>query len=106
MQRANLARGGAAGGTAGLIDLIGSIRSIESNTGMDHPHPAVEQRLIDLEIKASFTEDFVDHLNQIVARQQDQIDVLLRELAALRQQGGTAEPGEFRSLHDDLPPHY
>ena len=73
---------------------------------MDHPHPAVEQRLIDLEIKASFTEDLVDHLNQIVARQQDQIDVLLRELAALREQGSAAEPGEFRSLHDDLPPHY
>ena len=73
---------------------------------MDHPHPAVEQRLIDLEIKASFTEDLVDHLNQIVVQQQNQLDALVRELAMLREQGGTAEPAAFRSLRDDLPPHY
>ena len=79
---------------------------------MDQPqfqstlHPGVEDRLIDLEIKASFTEDLVDHLNQIVTRQQDQIDALLRELAALRQQGAEPDAGAFRSLRDDLPPHY
>lgn len=71
-----------------------------------HLHPAVEQRLIDLEIKASFTEDLVDHLNQIIVQQQNQIDALFHALAALRQQGGTVEPAGFRSLRDDLPPHY
>ena len=77
-----------------------------------HPHPqlqpqhGVEDRLIDLEIKASFTEDLLDHLNQIVTRQQDQIDALMRELAALRQQGAEPDAGSFRSLRDDLPPHY
>jgi SlyX protein len=65
-----------------------------------------EQRLIDLEIKLSFTEDLVDDLNQIVVRQQQQIDLLVRELTALRQQAGDNTSGTFRSLRDELPPHY
>ncbi|CAN7280153.1 SlyX family protein [Rhizobacter sp. LjRoot28] len=70
-----------------------------------HPDPA-EQRLTDLEIKASYTEDLVDTLNAIVARQQQQIDQLARELAALRQQMPAPDAGNFRSLRDELPPHY
>ena len=49
-----------------------------------HPDPS-EQRLTDLEIKASYTEDLVDTLNAIVARQQQQIDQLARELVLPRQ---------------------
>ena len=70
------------------------------------PLHRIEQRLTDLEVKACFTEDLVDDLNRLVARQQDQIDRLLRELGRLRQQGSAAEPTEFRSLRDELPPHY
>ncbi len=66
----------------------------------------LEQRLTDLEIKASFAEDLVDHLNRLVARQQDQIDWLLREVAGLRQQPPAAEAGAARNLRDELPPHY
>lgn len=66
----------------------------------------IDRRLTDLEIKASFAEDLVDHLNALVARQQDQINLLMRELAALRQQGGADEPGAPRNLRDELPPHY
>ncbi|WP_407069027.1 SlyX family protein [Leptothrix ochracea] len=62
-------------------------------------------RLTDLEIKASFMEDLVDHLNQIVVRQQQQIDRLSREVALLRQQAPDSGGG-FRSLRDELPPHY
>lgn len=66
-----------------------------------------EQRLTDLEIKASFTEDLVDHLNQTVIRQQQQIDALRHELAALRERAtAPAESVGFRSLRDELPPHY
>ena len=72
---------------------------------MAHPHD-IEQRLTDLEIKASFTEDLVDHLNQIIVRQQQQLDALLREMAHLRQQVPEGNPAPFRSLHDELPPHY
>ena len=65
------------------------------------------QRLTDLEIKASFTEDLVDQLNEVLVRQQRQIDALLREVADLRQQA-PEDPGteRFRSLRDELPPHY
>jgi SlyX protein len=69
-------------------------------------HDDTQRRLTDLEIKASFSEDTLDRLNEVVVRQQRQIDGLLRELAELKQQ--RAEPGEptFRSLRDELPPHY
>ncbi len=66
----------------------------------------IERRLTDLEIKASFSEDLVDQLNLVVVRQQQQIDRLSRELAQLRAQQASAEPGAFRSLRDELPPHY
>ncbi|ARN20569.1 SlyX family protein [Piscinibacter gummiphilus] len=72
---------------------------------MDHPNDT-DQRLTDLEIKASFTEDLVDSLNEIVARQQQQIEQLTRELVNLRQQMPAPDAGQFRSLRDELPPHY
>ncbi len=65
-----------------------------------------EQRLTELEIKASYAEDLLDTLNQLVTRQQEQIDRLLRELGQLRQQGDTASPAVQRNLRDELPPHY
>ena len=67
----------------------------------------LDQRLTDLEIKASFTEELLDQLNEVVVRQQRQIDALLREVADLRQQA-PENPGAspFRSLRDELPPHY
>ncbi|MEY4758039.1 MAG: hypothetical protein RJA34_2937 [Pseudomonadota bacterium] len=68
--------------------------------------PRTDQRLTDLEIKASFTEDLLDSLNQTVVRQQQQIDLLLRELAHLREQASEPASPTFRSLRDDLPPHY
>jgi SlyX protein len=72
---------------------------------MDHPNDT-DQRLTDLEIKASFTEDLVDSLNEIVARQQQQIEQLTRELVNLRQQMPAPDATTFRSLRDELPPHY
>ena len=70
---------------------------------MTVPHD-IDKRLTDLEIKASFTEDLVDELNRIVARQQQQIDLLAREVSQLRQQQPDA--GAARNLRDELPPHY
>lgn len=66
----------------------------------------IDKRLTDLEIKASFTEDLLDHLNQLVVRQQQQIDLLISEVIQLRQQASDAGTGTFRSLRDELPPHY
>lgn len=72
---------------------------------MDTSDSSTEQRLTELEIKASFTEDTLDRLNEVVVRQQQQIDLLQRELARWLAQA-PAEGAPLRSLRDELPPHY
>ncbi|RVT52724.1 SlyX family protein [Rubrivivax albus] len=70
------------------------------------PDDRLEERLVDLELKASWADDLLEALNATVARQQLQIDTLSRALAELRTQVA-AGPGDApRSLRDDLPPHY
>lgn len=70
------------------------------------PGADTEQRLMDLEIKASYSDDLLDTLNQLVARQQDQIELLLREVSRLRQRA-EPEPGAgARDPRSELPPHY
>lgn len=73
---------------------------------MDIPTP-IENRLVDLEIKAGFTEDLLDQLNAQVYRQQQQIEALIEALRQLRERvpesGGGAE---MRNLRDEIPPHY
>ena len=66
-----------------------------------------DARLTAHEIKASFAEDLLDTLNEIVARQQAQIYRLTTDLSTLRNQMPTADGTPvFRSLRDELPPHY
>jgi SlyX protein len=65
-----------------------------------------EDRLTELEIKASYVEDLLDRLNEVIVRQQAQIDLLMREVARLREQPQPADAPAFRSLRDELPPHY
>ena len=65
-----------------------------------------DRRLTELEIKAAYTEDLLDQLNAVVVRQQQEIDALKRLVQALQQQQPPAEPPPFRSLRDELPPHY
>ena len=55
----------------------------------------IEARLTGLEIKATFTEDLLDQLDQVIVRQQQQIDSLIREIARLPQpstDGGGGAP--------------
>lgn len=66
----------------------------------------ITERLTNLEIKASFSEDLIDRLDQVIIRQQDQIDQLTREVLRLRQQGSADDAATPRNLRDDLPPHY
>ena len=66
----------------------------------------MESRLTELEIKISFTEDQLEELNKIVYRQQQQIEVLVNEVRTLRDQVNGLQPTEFRSLRDEIPPHY
>ena len=76
---------------------------------MSDPH-ATDQRLTELEIKASYADDLLDHLNEVVARQQQQIDLLVREVARLNRQLGenaAASGGAgARDLRDEIPPHW
>ncbi|MBX3588316.1 MAG: SlyX family protein [Ramlibacter sp.] len=65
-----------------------------------------DRRLTELEIKASFTEDLVDELNQVIVRQQEQIDLLVQQLGQLKAQQQGSGASEFRSLLDERPPHY
>lgn len=70
------------------------------------PTHAIEQRLTELEIKASYAEDTVDRLNEVVVRQQGQIDQLLRAWAELAGQHPAADDAAAPRPHDELPPHY
>lgn len=74
-----------------------------SNRGMEHTQ-ALERRIEELEIKASFAEDLLDQLNVTVFRQQEQLDRLVQQITQLRQQ--IPEGSSTRNLRDDLPPHY
>jgi SlyX protein len=76
-----------------------------SNSGMNTASDT-EHRLTELEIKASYTEDTLDRLNAVVVRQQNQIDLLLRELAELKLNGTGSDSAPPCSLRDELPPHY
>ena len=69
------------------------------------PHETrTDTRLVDLEVKASFTDDLLDQLNMTIYRQQEQIDRLMQQLTQLRQQ--MPEGGGARNSRDELPPHY
>ncbi len=72
----------------------------------DTPPHALDDRLIDLEIKLGFMEDLVEHLNQTVIEQQQTIDLLVREVSQLKQHSADTATPSFRSLRDELPPHY
>ena len=63
-------------------------------------------RLTDLEIKISFAEDQLDELNRTIYRQQQQIDQLMAQMNALREQVRRADRTEQRNLRDEIPPHY
>ncbi|QIL69619.1 SlyX family protein [Diaphorobacter sp. HDW4B] len=66
-----------------------------------------DQRLSDLEIKASFTEDLLDQLNLTIYRQQQQIDDLIRVVADLRKQLPEAGAlGSGQAILNERPPHY
>lgn len=66
-----------------------------------------DARLTELEIKISYLEDLVETLNTMVAKQHDQIAMLLHEVSQLRQrQDDAPSAAGFRSLRDELPPHY
>ena len=62
--------------------------------------------MVALEVKISYLEDLADALNTLVTRQQQQIEVLVREVVQLRRQSQDVGGAFGGSLRDELPPHY
>ena len=67
---------------------------------------ALEARVMELEVKASYSDDLLEQLNMTIFRQQQTIDLLLEEVRQLRRQVPEGGPGGPRNLRDELPPHY
>jgi len=65
-----------------------------------------QERIMELEIKASYTEDLLDQLNMTIYRQQQQIDLLIAEVRELKRQAPEGGGAAVRNLRDELPPHY
>ena len=65
-----------------------------------------EPRLMNLELKVLELEHTIDQLNEVVVHQQAQIDRLVRELQSMAQRLPSDDTPGFRSLRDELPPHY
>ena len=67
----------------------------------------MEQRLVEVESRISLAEDLLEELNRTVYRQQQQIELLQRQLRQLQQQlqDVLAASGE-QSPREELPPHY
>lgn len=76
-----------------------------------HRYPALamsELRFIELETKLAYQDDTIRVLNEVVTRQQDQIDRLTAAFRSLdeRVKNLPQQDGEKTSLADEVPPHY
>ncbi len=68
---------------------------------------AIEEQLIDLESRFAFQEQTIAELNQVVVEQQNQIDLLTRQLAHLIAQLRAGEVSPIaRPEEERPPPHY
>lgn len=67
------------------------------------------ERIDELEIKVAFQDELLEKLNQIIIKQQQQIDLLQSQLYILyRIQSDKSETSKNApySLFEELPPHY
>jgi SlyX protein len=67
---------------------------------------ALEQRLIDLEIKASHQEAVLESLQQTVYEQQKALDALERKLTRLAKLADGGDSGPDIGPANEKPPHY
>ena len=73
----------------------------------EHGLQALHDRVMELEIKASYSEDLLEQLNLTIYRQQQQIDDLIRVVSDLRKQLPEAgAPGSGQAILNERPPHY
>jgi SlyX protein len=67
-----------------------------------------DERLIDIETKLAFQDDTIRQLNEVISRQQQQIDQLTLQSRALAERVASL-PDLLASLNrdgDEKPPHY
>ncbi len=65
-----------------------------------------DERITNLEIKLSFSEDLLEELNQTVFKQQQRIELLVKEIQALKLQMASNMPSDGNSPRDEIQPHY
>jgi len=67
----------------------------------------MDDRLIELESRIAFQDHTLQELNEVIVRQQREIDNLRRELEALRAQLKALAPALVASRSEETPPpHY
>ena len=67
----------------------------------------MDARITELEVKLAFQDDLLEALNQTVAQQQQQIDLLQAQMRQLYQQMKTLQPSGLADEADEPPPpHY
>lgn len=66
----------------------------------------MEERLVRIETKLSFSEDLLDELNRTVYRQQQQIDRMQQQIRHLHERLETLRTSAVRDPRDEIPPHY
>jgi len=65
----------------------------------------LDDRVMDLESRLAFQDDTIQALNDVLVQQQNVVDRLQLQIAALlKRQGETS--GQFESAEDAPPPHY
>lgn len=81
-------------------------RLCDRRAGPSSEMTVMEARIAELEVKLSFCEELLEELNKTVYRQQQQIDLLKKEVSAVREQVKTSLPSDPREPADETPPHY
>jgi SlyX protein len=68
----------------------------------------MNERLTELEIKVAYQEDTIQQLDRVICKQQDQIDLLTKQIKQLSHSAQQSEGGEkgLLSAIDEVPPHY
>jgi len=66
----------------------------------------INERVTDLEIKLSYHEQTIDELNQIVIRQQKEIQILNEYLKSLSNKVNLLKEEINDKMEHELPPHY
>ncbi len=69
--------------------------------------PLMEKRIIELETKLSYQDHMIQELNDVVTRQQKQIDTLEIELRRVREHLKSSSSSQIARVEEDVPPpHY